>query len=88
MAEEEVKVDPMSLLLQMGGLADDKKEAPVPEALKTPSPKAPMGLAVVSAMMETTPPAKIDYAVLAGRKKKKKGDDKEGGPPMKRKEAT
>ena len=47
-----------------------------------------MGLAVVSAMMETTPPAKIDYAVLAGRKKKHKGDDKEGGPPMQRKGAT
>ena len=44
------------------------------------APRPPMGLAVVSAMMETTPPAKIDYAMLAGRKKKKKGDDKEGGP--------
>ena len=47
-----------------------------------------MGLAVVSAMMETTPPANIDYAVLAGRNEKNKGDDKEGGPPMKRKGAT
>ena len=43
LAEEEVKVDPMSLLLQMGGLADDKQEAPVPDALKTPSPQAPNG---------------------------------------------
>ena len=80
MAEEEVKVDPMSLLLQMGGLADDKKEALVPEALKTPSPKAPMCLAVVSAMMETTPPAKIDYAVLAGRKKTKRVTTRKAAP--------